>query len=305
MRSKTAASMVSAMAVILSYRGRSIHDRDVAFIRELIARHPSASRRRLSQELCRAWRWAQPNGALCDMVCRGLMLQLHRAGRIALPPVRRRPPNPLAQRRRPAPVAVDRTPLCAALDDLEPLSFRQVRRTAQEPLFNSLIEHHHYLGYTQPVGEHLKYLVYAQDRPVAALALSSAPHGLRCRDHFIGWSTPTRRRNIRFVAYNSRFLIPPWVQVRHLASHVLGRLARLVSDDWRRLYGHGLYFLETFVDPERYRGTCYLAANWRLLGWTTGRGHNCPTEKPNRPVKKVLGYPLTKDFRRLLCDPGA
>ena len=292
------------MAVILSYRGRSISDREVAFIRELIAQHPTASRRRLSQELCRAWHWVQANGALRDMVCRGLMLQLHRAGHIELPAVRQRPPNPLAQRVRPEPVQVDRTPLCGRLRDLGPLSFSQVRRTAQEKLFNGLIEQHHYLGYTQPVGEHLKYLVHAQGRPVAALALSSAPHGLRCRDRFIGWSAQTRRHHIRFVAYNSRFLIPPWVQVKHLASHVLGRLARRVSDDWHQVYGHGIYFLETFVDPGRFRGTCYQAANWQLLGWTTGRGHNCPTYQPNRPIKKVLGYPLTKHFRRLLCAAG-
>jgi hypothetical protein len=294
--------MVSAMAVILSYRGRTISDREVAFIRKLIGRHPTASRRRLSQELCRAWQWVQPNGALRDMVCRGLMLQLHRAGHIVLPPVRQRSANPLAQRQRPGPVQVDCTPLHGTLRDLGPLTFCQVRRTGQEKLFNSLIEQHHYLGYAQPVGEHLKYLVYVQERPVAALALSSAPHGLRCRDHFIGWSTQTRRRNIHFVAYNSRFLILPWVQVKHLASHVLGRMARRISDDWQGLYGHGIYFLETFVDPGRFRGTCYLAANWQLLGWTTGRGHRCPTYEPNRPVKKVLGYPVTKRFRQLLCD---
>jgi hypothetical protein len=292
------------MAVILTYRGRSISDADVAFIRKLIADHPAASRRALSIQLCRQWNWAQPNGALRDMVCRGLMLQLHRAGHIQLPAAR---PfvNVNTNRRRPQPVEVDRTPICAALGQIRPLVFQQVRRTPQERLFNGLIEQHHYLGYTQPVGEHLKYLVYAQERPVAALAFSSAPRGLNCRDHFIGWSPEARAQNIRFVAYNSRYLIMPWVQVEHLASHVLGRMARRLPRDWQRIYGHTLYFLQTFVDPDKYQGTCYRAANWQLLGWTTGRGHNCPTNRANRPAKKVLGYPLTKRFKQLLADPAA
>ncbi|MHC4092140.1 MAG: DUF4338 domain-containing protein [Planctomycetota bacterium] len=293
------------MAVILTYRGRSISDANVAFIRKLIADHPEASRRALSKLLCRAWNWVQPNGVLRDVVCRGLMLQLHRDGHIQLPAARPFLSNGYSNRRRPQPVNVDRTPLCAPLAQVRPLVFQQVRRTPQEPLFNGLIEQYHYLGYTQPVGEHLKYLVYAQGRPVAALAFSSAPRGLTCRDRFIGWSAQARARNIRFVAYNSRYLIMPWVHVEHLASHVLGRMARRLPRDWQRIYGHTLYFLQTFVDPDKYQGTCYRAANWQLLGWTTGRGHNCPTKRANRPVKKVLGYPLTKRFRPLLSDPAA
>jgi hypothetical protein len=291
------------MAVILTYRGRSISDADVVFIRKLIADHPEANRRTLSKLLCQQWNWVQPNGVLRDMVCRGLMLQLHRAGHIRLPAPRPLFPSGHCPRRRPQPVEVDRTPLSAPLAEVRPLVFRQVRRTRQERLFNGLIEQHHYLGYAQPVGEHLKYLVYGQGRPVAALAFSSAPRGLNCRDRFIGWSAEARRQNIRFVAYNSRYLIMPWVHVEHLASHVLGRMARLLPTDWQRIYGHTLYFLQTFVDPDKYQGTCYRAANWQLLGWTTGRGHNCPTKRPNRPVKKVLGYPLSKRFRQLLSDP--
>jgi hypothetical protein len=199
-------------------------------------------------------------------------------------------------------VSVDCTPLRASLPELQPLSFRQVRRTKEEPLFASLLHQHHELGYTQPVGEQLKYLVYAGDRVVAALAWSSAAHGLKCRDQFIGWSVQAKRKNRHLLAYNSRFLIPPWVQVPHLASHVLGWMARRMPGEWQRLYGHPVYFLETFVDPARHRGTCYLAANWTVLGETCGRGHRCPTMQPNRSVKRVLGYPLVKRFRELLGD---
>jgi hypothetical protein len=277
-----------------------ITDADVAFIRELIAAHPGLSRRALSQKLCEAWNWVQSNGHLRDMVCRGLMLALHRAGRIELPPPRQVNPNPLAQRSQPKRVPLDETPLHGELASLGLLRFEQVRRSDQEPLFNSLIQQHHYLGYTQPVGEQLKYLVYSGERVVAALAWSSAAHGLTCRDRFIGWSRETRVRNRHLLAYNSRFLVPPWIRVPHLASHVLGRMARQLSADWERIYHHSIYFLETFVDRSRHQGSCYRAANWIPLGETSGRGHRCPTSEPNRPIKLVLGYPLSKRFRELL-----
>jgi hypothetical protein len=179
---------------------------------------------------------------------------------------------------------------------------QQVRRTAEESLFNSLMEEHHYLGYEQPVGEHLKYLVWAQGRPIACMAWSSAPRHLGSRDRYIGWSAEARRRNIRFIAYNTRFLILPWVRVPHLASHILGKMTSALSDDWERMYGHPIYFAETFIDPGRFRGTCYRAANWKFLGLTTGRGKDDHTYKPNRPIKEILGLPLTRRFRELLTQ---
>jgi hypothetical protein len=169
------------MEAIFSYRHRHLTEADVAFIRELIAAHPKVSRRQLSTKLCQAWNWVQPNGALRDMVCRGLMLELHRAGLIELPPIVKRPCNPLARRSRPALVEVDQQPLQGCLSEIrEQLRVCQVRRTPDEAVFNSLLEHYHYLGYTQPVGEQLKYLVYANERPVACVAWSSAPRHLVC-----------------------------------------------------------------------------------------------------------------------------
>jgi len=135
------------------------------------------------------------------------------------------------------------------------------------------------------VGEHLKYLIWAQGRPVACVAWSSAARHLGSRDRWIGWNQQARRRNIRFIAYKS---------------HILSRMAAQISDDWQRMYGHPIYFLETFVDPERFRGTCYRAANWALLGRTTGRGKQSNSYVPNRSIKEVLGIPLTKRFRELL-----
>ncbi len=288
------------MDTVLEYRHRRVTATDVEFIRGLIAAHPGASRRSLSTKLCEAWNWVQPNGNLRDMVCRSLMLELHRAGHIELPAKRFTPHNPLAQRKKPLPVEIDRSPIRMKLGTLGPLAIRQVRRTSEERLLNSLIEMHHYLGYTQPVGEHLKHMVFAGDRPVACFTWSSAPRHLGPRDRFIGWWPQARLQNIRFVAYNSRFLIMPWVEVPHLASHLLGRMTRALAGEWQAVYGHPVHFAETFVYRAKFKGTCYRAANWVYLGQTTGRGKDDQTNRPNRPLKDVLGYPLTKRFRELL-----
>jgi hypothetical protein len=160
----------------LKYRGRVITQAHLFSIGEMLAAHPEASRRALSKKLCEAWPWRQANGALCDMLCRGLLLMLQRSGQITLPPVKYVRHNPLAKRARPAPLLIDTTPIEGELRDLGPVEFQLVRRTAEEPLFNSLLEQHHYLHYEQGVGENLKYLVWGQSRPIACLAWSSAPY---------------------------------------------------------------------------------------------------------------------------------
>ena len=294
------------MECLLRYRGKNYTAQEVQEIREVIARHPGLSRRRLSEELCRAWNWVQPNGQLRSMVCRGLMLGLHRAGLIQLPPVRQVSINPLAQRRPPEPTLdLGWEPVGGTVGELKPIEIRQVRRTPEEKLFNSLLQTHHYLAYTQPVGEHLKQLVYARGRPIACLAWSSAPRHLGPRDRYIGWSKEQRQAGIRRVAYNTRFLILPWAQVRGLASHVLGKAARVISEQWQGLYQHPLYLLETFIDPGLFRGSCYRAANWKFLGLTTGRGKDAWTKKANRPLKELWVYPLVPDFRaKLKGDHG-
>ncbi len=285
------------------YRGQTISGEQVVFLREFIAARPDSSRWKLSRQLCEALGWKQANGALRDVVCRGLLLLLERAGEIALPPVRRHIAGQCRNARlRPAPFLIDTAPLAMPLSALGGIEIQPVRRTADEPLFNSLMEQYHYLGYEQPVGEHLKYLVWARGvtRPVAALAWSSSPRHLGARDRYIGWSPQARRQNLHLIAYNTRFLILPWVQVPHLASHILGRMAARIPADWQAQYAHPIYLLETFVDPERFRGTCYLAANWKVLGETTGRGKADLTHRPNRSIKQVLALPLHRRFRELL-----
>jgi hypothetical protein len=287
----------------ITYRGRTLSGEDILFIRDLIARHPKASRWRLSKLLCEAWDWRHDNGALRDMVCRGLMLHLHRAGHIQLPARKWVPRKHPGTRRKPATdFLLDRSPIEVSLRELQPVEIRQVRRTGwDEKLFNGLIELHHYLGYARVVGEQLKHMVFFQDRPVACVAWSSPPWHMGPRDRFIGWSPAVRRQNLRFIAYNTRYLIMPWVRVKHLASHILGQCARRISADWESLYGHPIHYLETFVDRERFAGTCYRAANWVYLGKTTGRGIKDKKHKVTLSKKDVLGYPLCRNFREKLC----
>jgi len=288
------------MELDTGYRGRVATTYDIELINRLMAANPADSRWALSVKFCKETNWVQPNGYLSDMVCRGYMLALHRAGHIKLPAKKSNPPNPLARRKGPAVVSADRTPLNTKLKKIIPLKFFQVRRSSKEKLFNSLIDQYHYLGYTQPVGEHLKYMVFAGKNPVACLAYSSAPRHIGPRDGFIGWDQKTRKKNIHLICYNMRFLILPWVHVPYLASHILARAAKIISDDWEDIYNHPVYYIETFVDRERFSGTCYRAANWIYLGDTTGRGKNDRTHKPNRSIKAIYGYSLTKDFRKIL-----
>jgi hypothetical protein len=285
----------------IKYRGRVATTEDVAFINELIKDNSNDSRRALSIKLCKAWNWVQPNGALRDMVCRGFMLELHRAGFINLPEKKFSPNNPLVHRQIPTQIRVEQSPISTPLKQVRPLKFCQVRRSEKEKLFNSLMDQYHYLGYCQPVGEHLKYMVFVDKRPVACLAFSSAPRHIGCRDKFIGWDAKARQKNLSLMAYNTRFLILPWVNIKFLASHILSQIVRILSKDWQSFYSHPVYYVETFVDTERFKGTCYKAANWIYLGKTTGRGKDDHTRKQNRSLKAVYGYPLAKDFRAKLA----
>ena len=290
--------------VLLSFRGRPIRQGDIIFLQELIAANPGLSRRRLSVKVCQAWNWVQPNGQLRDMVCRGLMLALHRAGHIELPAQRYSPPNNAIAHRHVAELPDDdTTPIEGTLATLGPLEVRLVRRAEGEKLFAHLLNRYHYLGYSRPVGEHLKYLVLAGARPIAAMAWNSGPLKLKLRDELIGAPRQAYAHNLHLIAYNSRYLIAPWVKVPHLASHLLGRIARRLSADWQQLYGHRIWLLESFVDIERFKGTCYRAANWICVGRSEGRGTKSKNKEKNTSIKELWVYPLGKQFRQKLLAP--
>lgn len=290
------------MNVPLTYRKRIITQNDLSFILKVIDEYRSEGRSAISRRLCEVWDWRQANGQLKDGVCRGLLLQLERNQLITLPP-RIIDNNNNSQRRKISAATFDfqPDPITSALSALTPIELRQVRRTPEEKLFNALIRQYHYLGYAQPVGEHLKYLVYAGTRLIACFCFSSASYAIDCRDIFLGWSREARERNRHLLAYNTRLLILPWVRVPHLASHLLGRIAKTISGDWQKIYRHPIVWLETFVDTERFAGTCYRAANWTLLGLTSGRGKYNKTQKQLTSIKAMYGYPLSRDFKERLC----
>lgn len=289
------------MTLIIEYRNRLVTEDDISYIRRLISNHPEYGRCALSRHICRGWNWAQANGQLKDMVCRGLLLLLEKQDYIKLPPRKKIPRNPFIDRKPPEPVVVDRGRIEASIKEIMPITVQQIRRTPNEKLFNGLIEQYHYLGYSRPVGEHLKYLVFSKHIPIACLAFSSAAYYLGCRDSYIGWSPEARKKNLRFLVYNTRFLILPWVNVACLASHVLSKCTKVLRRDWQKIYNHPIYWMETIIDSNRFKGTCYRAANWILLGKTTGRGINDQTNSVNRSIKDVYGYPLIHDFKARLC----
>jgi len=297
---KIYATVLPIMKLDLKYRGRMATTKDVELIKKLMLQNPEDSRHALSKKFCKIAGWVQPNGCLRDMVARSYMLSLHRAGYIKLPPRKGKVPSPLTRKKKPPLVEIDKTSLKAKLKNILPLDFIQVRRSRYEILFNSLIEEHHYLGYTRPVGEHLKYMAFAKDKPIACLAFSSAPRHIGPRDRFIGWDQDTRGKNIHLICYNTRFLILPWINVKYLASHILSRVAKIISADWQKIYNHPVYYIETFIDKTRFFGTCYKAAGWVYLGDTKGLGKDSKDKIPNRSIKAIYGYPLSKDFRKIL-----
>jgi hypothetical protein len=288
--------------MLFTFRGRTITRDDATLIRDLIVAHPQENRSALSRRLCQIWDWTQANGQLKEMICRSLLLRLHREGHITLPPSLNGGGGS-QPRKKPVLIGIDEIPLHTPLKQIAPrIRLRQVRRTPDEKLFNSLIEQYHYLGYTQPVGEHLKYIAYVDEQPIGCLAFSSAAFGLNARDHFIGWEPATRDRNRHLLAYNTRFLLLPWVKVKFLASHLLARCARQIASDWQSLYHHPVYWLETFVDTELFKGTCYQATNWIFLGQTKGRGKYNKTHKQLTSIKDIYGLPLDRHFRKKLCQ---
>lgn len=282
--------------------GRTITAQEVTQVRELLQYHPDWSRRRLSIEVASQWDWRNARGQLRDIACRTVLLRLHRAGGIELPPGRHNGNNERRQHCL-AHVDVDMTPLRVDLSALMPVQLVEARAgSAEHVLFKHLLHHHHYLGLSNSPGETISYVAFSSDgRPVGCLLFAAAAWQCAARDTFIGWSSAQRQDNLSLLTNNTRFLILPWIEVKCLASHVLSLAQRRIVGDWITKYGHPVHALETFVDCSRFRGTCYRAANWSRTGSTTGRTRNDRRHRIKTPVKDVYIYALTRHFRRELC----
>ena len=280
-------------------QGRGITQEDVELVRRLIEADPSRNRSRISRELCLLWNWRAASGRIKDMACRSLLLKLEQRGYITLPG--RRCPGRGSRK-----VSIPRVPhntasIAGSLSALRPVRVQLVENAGLLELFECLLSRYHYLGFGGTVGENMKYLVFDREHnPLACLLFGSAAWKCAPRDDFIGWDAETRKANLKFVTNNMRFLILPWVIVPHLASHILGRVARRISSDWTAKYGHPIYLLETFVERDCFRGICYQAANWIHVGQTKGRSRNDRYTTLKVPVKDIYLYPLTKRFREAL-----
>lgn len=281
-------------------QGRLVSGTDIDLIREMIVSNPSWRRSRISQELCNKWRWFNHLGQPKDMACRSMLLKLEAKGYITLPERAAFPSNGL-QSRSVAGIAHDTSLIESSLKDLLPLSIEIVK--AKDSLFSYLLTRYHYLGYSVTVGENMKYLIRDKvGRPLSCVLFGSAAWKVGGRDAYLGWSKECREKNLYLATNNMRFLVLPWVRVVHLASHILGMIARRIKQDWVKRYGHPVVVLETFVDTSRFRGTCYRAANWRYVGQTVGRSRNDRYNTLRVPVKDIYLYPLTPWFREILSD---
>lgn len=283
-------------------RGRRIGDAELAQIKQTIAQYWDKGRVVISRELCTVWDWRQHNGNLKDQVCRILLNRLEDNGLIKLPP--RKGGGKQGKKRYYIPPEVvpnfSAIELHGRVDDFPAIELKMIRRTSDEALWNYLVYQHHYKSYKIIVGAHLKYIAYLVGQPVACMAWNSTVFRIQSRDQFIGWDQEARSKNNRFMVNNSRFLILPWIQIKNLASHLLGLCARTISRDWEAFYGYPVYLLETFVEKERFVGTCYKAANWQRVGETKGHAKKNKKFYYHGQIKDVYLYPLVPNFRERL-----
>ncbi len=281
---------------------RDITKQDIGLINELIQVDGSKGRTYISKKLCNVWQWRNESGQIRDLACRQLLLKLEEKGRIKLPPPLQKTRQPGYKNKTKIPDNLNKSPISGKLNELPLISFDMVRGKKDETLFNGLIGEFHYLGYHQGNGQQLKYIVYSQDRIIAAIGFAAAAYKTAPRDNYIGWDEHTRKRNLVKVVNNNRFLILPWVNVKNLASYILGYISRNLKKDWHNYHRTDIALMETFVETGRFQGTCYKAANWKYLGKTKGRTRNDRYTQIKAPIKDIYVYPLTKNFSKVLTD---
>jgi len=295
------------MSESFTCQGRVVQPTDIQWLQSWIDEHPARSRYRIACELCKLWNWCTPNGQLKDFAARSFLTKLLSRNLITLPPVRKKQQrtrgysSPIVT----PPLALQKpSDIASCLAELTPISLCiPISGSKEEHLYHHYLATHHYLGFQRTVGENLKYLVMDRHgRYLACVLFGAAAWKTKPRDMFIGWSDTMRLRHLSDIANNTRFLILPWVRVPHLASHLLAIILKRVSADWQHKYGHPLYLVETFVECDRFNGTCYKAANWKLVGQTTGRSRQDRYGNMSVPVKDIYLYPLAPKFREVLCN---
>jgi hypothetical protein len=281
----------------MRYCGREFSEAELSWLRDLMRRHPEMSRQELSRRLCEQIGWRKPDGQYKEMSCRVALLRMARDGRLRLP-APRKPYNPPRSRVPRTPRGEPQTPIQKKAGELQ-VSLEPVDRQ-DSSLWNELIDRYHYLGYRRLPGAQLRYFVTSPEGRLALLGFSAAAWATAPRDRYIGWDGYLRKKNLRFVVNNSRFLILPWVSCRFLASRILSLAAQKLPDHWQERYKYRPVLLETFVERDRFAGTSYKAAGWTCVGQTQGRGKLDITHERAVSVKTVWVYPLEPAFRKRL-----
>jgi len=292
----------------ITCQGRLLQPSDICWLRDMVQNQPDWSRHQITKHICIHWGWQTPSGQLKTFAARSMIDKLEQRGLIDLPPIR------VACRRKPRPpfpkgfTAPKLKPIEKSLKRLTPLSIQiPIQTSYEDNCVGYYLNRYHYLGFSRTVGENIKYLVRDQSgQDIACLLFGSAAWQTAPRDSFIGWDRKTRSENINFITNNTRFLILPQVHVPHLGSHILGSVMRRIKQDWMAKYAHPIHMVETFVECNLFKGTCYRAANWKCVGQTKGRSRQDANHTQlSVPVKDILLYPLTKNFRQALCRRGA
>jgi len=282
-----------------------ITDELVMQINSVITEHPDWHRSKISQYLCELWDWRMPNGKTKDMSCRDMLRALNKTGKIILPKAVTGLRHTCSKKIYVQPFLHDETRVETKLAALQPLQVEAIEEKWKVNEFKSYIEQFHYLGFDRTIGENMMYMVYSVDsRLLACLLFGSAAWSCYDRDAYIGWSRQSRKLNLQKITNNVRYLVLPWIKVPHLASHILSLISRRLSSDWEKKYGHPIYCLETFVECDRFRGTCYQAANWIYVGKTVGRGRDDIDRSASLPIKHIYLYPLNRKYRELLGQNG-
>jgi len=294
---------MNANEKIYRYCGRDFTRKELDRIRKMITSEPKRNRNQLSKDVCTELSWQRPSdGRLKDMSCRVAMLRMHRDGLIKLPEPQKKNCNGKINIKLTS-VSEPGLPILAPAGKLGEIIFRQIKARKDSNLWNQLIERYHYLRYIPQAGEQIRYLVFSDDLPLAALGFGAAAWTVAPRDNFIGWSSQQRKKKLNLVVNNNRFLILPWVNSKNLASKILGKMAKILPEHWYERYGIKPLLIETFVEKNRFSGTCYRAANWMHVGETTGRGKLHKKKEAVLPIKDILLYPLNKNFKTKLCSP--
>ena len=282
------------------YCGRDFSGEELETIRQIIASDDRPNRVAISRRVCAAFSWYKQDGGLKEMSCRVALLRMEHDDLIRLPAPQKGNGNRTAKVR--ISHASDPQPdVCIGAGALCPLSLELVVKGKTAQLWNELIDRYHYLGHKPLPGAQLRYFVYSGSRLLAVLGFGASAWSVAGRDNFIGWTAKQRKSNLHRVINNALFLILPWIKSRNLASKILSLASKQIPQDWHTRYNYRPVLLETFVEMDRFKGTCYRAANWQEVGITQGRGKLEKSMQGKLPKKYVMVYPLATDFKEQLC----